>query len=54
MSGSVVRIGTPPPSAAGLSPERLRDLYRALLIPRLIEEKALLLLPMYSDKHLTA
>jgi 2-oxoisovalerate dehydrogenase E1 component len=42
VSGSAVRVGSPP--LAGLSPERLRDLYRALLIPRLIEEKALLLL----------
>src|ERR687891_25349 len=29
---------------AGLPAERLRELYRALLLPRLIEEKALLLL----------
>src|SRR5438270_5694281 len=29
---------------AGFAPERLRGLYRALLLPRLIEEKALLLL----------
>ena len=42
MSGSAVRVGSP--TLSGLSPERLRDLYRALLIPRLIEEKALLLL----------
>src|SRR4029077_15896409 len=30
--------------APRLSPERLKELYRALLLPRLIEEKALLLL----------
>jgi 2-oxoisovalerate dehydrogenase E1 component len=35
--------GQPSP-VAGFSPERLRELYRALLLPRLIEEKALLLL----------
>jgi 2-oxoisovalerate dehydrogenase E1 component len=34
----------PEPAAAGFSTERLRELYRALLLPRLIEEKALLLL----------
>jgi 2-oxoisovalerate dehydrogenase E1 component len=33
-----------PATVAGLSHERLRELYRALLLPRLIEEKALLLL----------
>jgi 2-oxoisovalerate dehydrogenase E1 component len=32
------------PSAGGFTPERLRELHRALLLPRLIEEKALLLL----------
>jgi 2-oxoisovalerate dehydrogenase E1 component len=31
-------------AAAGLTEDRLRELYRALLLPRLIEEKALLLL----------
>jgi 2-oxoisovalerate dehydrogenase E1 component len=35
--------GAPSP-VAGFSAERLRELYRALLLPRLIEEKALLLL----------
>src|SRR5262249_3099066 len=30
--------------APGFGPERLRELYRALLLPRVIEEKALLLL----------
>ena len=35
----------PPPSPlAGYTPQRLKDLYRALLLPRIIEEKALLLL----------
>jgi len=46
-------VGAAPPAAAAppssldgasFSPERLRQLYRALLLPRLIEEKALLLL----------
>ena len=41
----VARAADPPePAAAGFSTERLRELYRALLLPRLIEEKALLLL----------
>jgi 2-oxoisovalerate dehydrogenase E1 component len=40
---SVVRVGSPP-ARPELTPERLRELYRALLIPRLVEEKALLLL----------
>ena len=39
------RSGTPRRRPrTGLSAERLRDLYRALLLPRLIEEKMLLLL----------
>ena len=33
-----------PQALAGFSPERLRQLHRALLLPRVIEEKALLLL----------
>jgi 2-oxoisovalerate dehydrogenase E1 component len=33
-----------PETLSGLSPERLRELHRALLLPRLIEEKMLLLL----------
>jgi 2-oxoisovalerate dehydrogenase E1 component len=33
-----------PSGVAGFSPERLRELHRALLLPRLVEEKALLLL----------
>jgi len=33
-----------PPVSGDVPPDRLRELYRALLIPRLIEEKALLLL----------
>ncbi|HVR71537.1 MAG TPA: dehydrogenase E1 component subunit alpha/beta [Vicinamibacteria bacterium] len=35
---------TGPPAEAAFSPERLRELHRALVLPRLIEEKALLLL----------
>src|SRR5437899_13077074 len=36
--------GPPSLDAAGFTADRLRQLYRALLLPRLIEEKALLLL----------
>src|SRR6185503_21014965 len=39
-----VAVPDRPPSGSDLSPQALLDLYRALLLPRLIEEKALLLL----------
>ncbi len=42
-SWSAPRAGTPA-EKDGLSPDRLRALYQSLLVPRLIEEKALLLL----------
>src|SRR5438045_349730 len=37
-------VGAPSAPAIGLEADRMRRLYRALLVPRLIEEKALLLL----------
>src|SRR3954469_2226297 len=37
-------VGAPSAPAVGLDAERMRRLYRALLLPRLIEDKALLLL----------
>ena len=41
---SDVAPATAGPDTAGLPPERLKQLYRAILLPRLIEDKALLLL----------
>ena len=38
------RLEAPGADLLGLSPERLRELHRALLLPRMIEEKMLLLL----------
>ena len=43
MSEARSAAASPPPSV-GLDVDRMRRLYRALLLPRLIEEKALLLL----------
>src|SRR5216683_1859005 len=42
--GDVQSTASPATPATGLDGERMRRLYRALLLPRLIEEKALLLL----------
>src|SRR5438105_9273656 len=41
---SDARSAAAPPSTIGLDGDRMRRLYRALLLPRLVEEKALLLL----------
>src|SRR3954467_12590214 len=37
-------VTLPPDSLGGLSPDRLRELPRALLLPRMVEDKMLLLL----------
>ncbi len=39
-----VRVPQVDPTGDGFTPERLREIYRALLLPRMIEEKMLLLL----------